>query len=219
MVEDMPATCPTGGVTAGSHGLSRSARQPTRRSANPQVTAVLRHRLPKLIVRVRFPSPLREKPQLTPLSIDGAFRSTATHDPIRAISVQLACWRGHARSAIVPILVVGLLSLDVCIHRLGDGLVSTPGRVLVDDRSALAVVTHPDHQIPEPRAAGRREDVPRVAQIMKVQTLGADGPCCVRPARELVEVATPQWAALGARKDQRYRIRASEQGQMSLQQA
>ena len=120
------------------------------------------------------------KPQLTPLSIGGAFRSTATHDPIRAISVQLACWRGHARSAIVPILVVGLLSLDVCIHRLGDGLVSTPGRVLVDDRSALAVVAHPDHQIPEPRAAGRREDVPRVAQIVKVQTLGAGTPRIVR---------------------------------------
>ena len=71
------------------------------------------------------------KPQLTPLSIDGAFRSTAPHDPIRAISVQLACWRRHARSAIVPPLRVRLLSLDVCIHRLGDGLVSTPGRVLV----------------------------------------------------------------------------------------
>ena len=71
------------------------------------------------------------KPQLTPLSIGGGLRSTATHGPIRAISVQLACWHGHARGAIVPPLRVRLLSLDVCIHRLGDGLVSTPGRVLV----------------------------------------------------------------------------------------
>jgi len=45
--------------------------------------------------------------------------------------VQLACWHGHARSAIVPPLRIRLLSLDACIHRLGDGLVSTPGRVLV----------------------------------------------------------------------------------------
>jgi len=53
--------------------------------------------------------------------------------PSRPISVQLALWHGHARGAIVPILVVGLLRLDVCIHRLGDGLVSTLGRVLVRD--------------------------------------------------------------------------------------
>ena len=52
--------------------------------------------IPKLIVRVRFPSPApRKKPQLTPLSIGGAFRSTASHNPIRAISVQLACWHGQ----------------------------------------------------------------------------------------------------------------------------
>jgi hypothetical protein len=37
--------------------------------------------------------------------------------------VQLACWHRHARSAIVPPLAVGLLSLDVCIYCLGDGLV------------------------------------------------------------------------------------------------
>jgi len=86
--------------------------------------------------------------------------------------VQLACWHGHACGAIVPILGTGLLGLNVCIHRLGDSLVSTSCRVLVDDRSALAVVT-PRHQIPEARAAGRREGVPCVAEIVKVQTLGA----------------------------------------------
>jgi hypothetical protein len=67
---------------------------------------------------------------------------------------------------------------------LGDGLVSTPCRVLVDDRSALAVVTHADHQVPESCAAGRREGVPRVAEIVKVQALGADGPRRVRPAAQ-----------------------------------
>jgi hypothetical protein len=48
----MPATCPSRGAKADSHGLSRSARQQTRRSANPQVTALQRHRLPKLIVQM-----------------------------------------------------------------------------------------------------------------------------------------------------------------------
>ena len=43
------------------------------------------------------------KPQLTPLSIGGGLRSTATHGPIRAIGVQSACWRAHARGAIVPL--------------------------------------------------------------------------------------------------------------------
>jgi hypothetical protein len=55
--QGVPATCPIGGATADSHGLSRLARQETRRSANPQVMALQRHRLPKLTVRVRFPSP------------------------------------------------------------------------------------------------------------------------------------------------------------------
>src|SRR5271157_3492469 len=50
----VPATCPNGGATADSHGLSRTTCQQTRRSANPQVTAMQRHRLPKLIVRVRL---------------------------------------------------------------------------------------------------------------------------------------------------------------------
>ena len=71
----------------------------------------------------------------------------------------------------------------MCIHRLGDGLVSAACHVLVDDRSALTVMTHPRHQVPEARTAGRREGVARVAEIMKVQTLGADGPRRVRPAR------------------------------------
>ena len=42
--------------------------------------------------------------------------------------MQLACWRGQARGAIVPILGIGLLALNGCINRLGDGLVSTAHR-------------------------------------------------------------------------------------------
>ena len=40
----VPATCPTGGATADSHGHSRTACQQTRRPANPQLTAMQRHR-------------------------------------------------------------------------------------------------------------------------------------------------------------------------------
>jgi hypothetical protein len=76
--------------------------------------------------------------------------------------VQLVCWRGHAYGAITPVVIVGLLGLNVGFHRLGDGLVSTACRVLVDDRSALAVVAHPGHQVPKASAAGRREGVARV---------------------------------------------------------
>ena len=42
------------------------------------------------------------KRQVTPLSIGAVARSTASHGPVRAINVQLACWHGHARRAIAP---------------------------------------------------------------------------------------------------------------------
>jgi len=53
----VPGTCPIGGAAADNHGSSRSAGQWTRRLANRQAAALQRHRVPKLIVRVRFPSP------------------------------------------------------------------------------------------------------------------------------------------------------------------
>lgn len=43
---------PEGGAAADSHGLTRTRRQQTRRLANPQLTAMQRHRLPKLTVQV-----------------------------------------------------------------------------------------------------------------------------------------------------------------------
>lgn len=47
--------------------------------------------------------------------------------------------------------------------------------VLVDHRGPFAVVTHPGHEVPQPRAVGCREVVPGVPQIMEVQPIGADG--------------------------------------------
>jgi hypothetical protein len=55
----VPAACPSGGATADSRGLSRTTCQQTRRSANPQVTAMQRHRLPKLTVQALVRSGFR----------------------------------------------------------------------------------------------------------------------------------------------------------------
>jgi hypothetical protein len=46
-----------------------------------------------------------------------------------------------------------LLGLHVSIDRIGDGRIGAACLVLVDDRGALAVVTHPCHQVSEPHAA------------------------------------------------------------------
>jgi hypothetical protein len=55
--------------------------------------------------------------------------------------------------------------------------------VLVDDRGALAVVSHPGHQIPEAGAASCGDVVPGVPEIMKVQAFGADRPDGVWPCQ------------------------------------
>jgi len=46
--------------------------------------------------------------------------------------------------------------------------------VLVDHRGPFAVVAHPGHQVPEPRAASGREMVTRVPKIMEMQARQAD---------------------------------------------
>jgi transposase len=69
------------------------------------------------------------------------FASWTGTAPIDASSGQHLRHRlSRAGSAISAILTFSLLSLNVCTHRLGDGLISTACRVLVDDRGALAVV-------------------------------------------------------------------------------
>jgi hypothetical protein len=37
--------------------------------------------------------------------------------------VQLACWHGRACNPFIPILTVSLLSLNMCIHRFGYGVI------------------------------------------------------------------------------------------------
>ena len=55
----VPATCPSGGTTADSHGLSRSTCQQACRSADPQVAAMQHHRVPKLTVQALVRSGFR----------------------------------------------------------------------------------------------------------------------------------------------------------------
>ena len=75
-------------------------------------------------------------------------------------------------------------------------------RVLVDDRGPFAVVSHPGHQVPQPGAAYRRQVIPGVAKIVKVQAFGADRADRMRPGGHLVEVAPPQRPALDAGEQQ-----------------
>jgi hypothetical protein len=62
---------------SGSHGLSRSAGRQGRRSANPQVAIGQRHRLPELIVRIRFPLPACKVIMKTADAAEGATWSAA----------------------------------------------------------------------------------------------------------------------------------------------
>jgi hypothetical protein len=74
-----------------------------------------------------------------------------------------------------------VLGLDVGVDSPGDRLVCAAGFVLVDQGRTLAVMTHPSHEIPQPGAAGRRERVARMAQIVKGQTFRTDRPYRVGP--------------------------------------
>ena len=93
----------------------------------------------------------------------------------RAISVPLTHGGERARLAVV-VLVAALLGLDVGVDGARDGLVRAARFVLVDHGRSLAVVPHPGHEVPQPRAAGRRERVAGMPQIMEMQTFRADRP-------------------------------------------
>jgi hypothetical protein len=118
------------------------------------------------------------------------------------------------RRAVVKLTPAGCGGLDVGVDRARYDLVSPPRLVLVDDRSALAVMTHPGHQIPETGAAGRSEVVPGVPEIVKVQAFGTYCPDFLGPSRHLVEVAAPQRPALEAGEDERFGLRAGKQRQV-----
>src|SRR5689334_4071249 len=93
------------------------------------------HQLPKLTVRVRFPSPA---PRQRPCSGRQSEPGPSTSPAPSSLRVPSACpTRGALRTfARVPALLLRrpLLDLQLLIHGLGDGLVSLRGAVLVYQR-------------------------------------------------------------------------------------
>jgi hypothetical protein len=113
----------------GRHAKTRPARHSL---AGPRgCSSMAEHQLPKLTVRVRFPSPA---PKMK-TQVRSTFR---TGRP-------------------VVIVALALPGLDVGVDRVGYRLVRAARLVLVDHRRPLTVVTHASHQISQGGAAVGRE--------------------------------------------------------------
>src|SRR3954452_20541266 len=124
------------------------------------------HQLPKLTVRVRFPSPApRTKPRPGEVLPDLGFCPSRTGSPRRAIHGPLTSTGRVARLATSP-----EFRLQRLVHGLGDGAVGFGGGVLIDDRGLAGIVTHPRHQLPGagPGAGGDR--VAGVSQIVEMES-------------------------------------------------
>ena len=93
-----------------------------------------------------------------------AWRTERAQDR-RAINAPLAHGSEDARGAVV-VIVVGLLGPDMSVDGVRDSPVCAARFVCDHDRS-LAVVSHAGREIAQACAAGRREVVPCVAQIVK----------------------------------------------------
>ena len=144
----VPATCPIGGATAASHGHSRTDHRGPRRSQYQQVAGRPRHRVPKLIVRVRFSSPAPPVPAQVKAGVHACNLIASWLLLIfRAISASLA-HRGERTCRTVVVLAP--LGLDMRIDRARDrlGRRHAPG-VLANQRRALPVMAHPRHQVPQ----------------------------------------------------------------------
>src|SRR5262249_2163892 len=99
------------------------------------------------------------------------------------------------RRAVATLALGGICGLDVSVDRARDDQVSPTCLMLINDRRALTVVTHPGHQILEARTPSGREPIAGCPEIVKMQTFSADRPHGVRPGRHLIEVAAPQRAS------------------------
>jgi hypothetical protein len=109
------------------------------------------------------------------------------HSTERAINVPLADRRQPTGSATLTAIIAAQLGTGVSVNRPRDRSVRAAGLMLVDHRGMLAVMTHPRHQVTQPRTAGRRPGVARMSQIMKVQSARSDRGHRLRPARLPVE--------------------------------
>ena len=104
---------------------------------------MVEHQLPKLTVRVRFPSsaPI-QKARSEAVSEAWPFVVSRAEQTV----VPLGGHERPGRTAVV-LVVLALLVVDVRVDRVGDGLVRAPRLVLVDHGGPLGVVAHPGHEV------------------------------------------------------------------------
>ena len=93
-----------------------------------------------------------------------------------------------ARAINVPLALAG--RLDLTVQRVSNGTVGRRRGVLVDHRSASAVVTHSRLEVSQAHS-GRGQGVACVPQVMEVQARNAELADCASPARVTPEVAPP----------------------------
>jgi hypothetical protein len=123
------------------------AYRPVRPEAVPRgCSSMAEHQLPKLIARVRFPSPALRQNAPEPIMVRG----------VRAISVPLANGHQHASRAAVILVIVAAGGLDVSVDRAGYALVGSLRLMHVDHGRPFAVVAHPGHQILDSSTAAGR---------------------------------------------------------------
>ena len=79
-------------------------------------------------------------------------------------------------------------ALDQSAQLVGDGLVYLPGGVLVDQRRAETVLAHPRHEIFGADVSLRGERVPRMPEVMEMQTEPTDASDRVFPPGEQIPV-------------------------------
>jgi hypothetical protein len=141
------------------------------------------HQLPKLTVRVRFPSPAPpQRPSSEPFPLIRVFFVLAwlyaACDP-RAIRVRLASApRGGVRRFVAVLFrdpVLAAVPTKQARRSLRDLPVGPLCGVLVDQRGTHAVVPHPVHEIAKRRTARRREQVAAVPQIVEMKSGGTYG--------------------------------------------
>jgi hypothetical protein len=85
----------------------------------------------------------------------------------RLCAINVPARRHDDHRGATVVISLALLGLHMSVDRVGDGGIGAGRLMLVDDRGALTVVTHPGHQVFEPHTAPSRPRVPRVPEIVK----------------------------------------------------
>jgi hypothetical protein len=175
------APCPRRAQTAGdSRPIAGSSGCPRPAQSSGPPRWIARTKLvPKLTVRVRFPSPAphaksvaahTNRAKIQPLG--SSVRSMRFH-PL-AIDSRSSRRDQPTRGPPIRVLVM-TSSPQLVVQSVSDRTVSPTSRVLVDDCRVHAVVTHPRHQVTRARAGLSRQGVPRAGSIRGTTTPGEVG--------------------------------------------